>query len=272
MISQSKDNRKAWNIISESYQKRYVIKTDKLYWGPLCDSKEVDKLLGKVEGKKILELGSGAGQNSIYLARKGANTIAFDISEEQLRYGKSIAKKEGVSVTFVQGNYESVKNHFESNSFDVVISAFALQYCMTVNSLNEVMKQVYGLLKPNGVLIFSVDHPIRDHGYWNGEDNFILDNYFDRSDKNWMYEFPEDNIVAQMTGSYKTVSDYIMSVLNANLELNNVLEPEPITEEISNNFAIKSRYIDKPKANPFTYEHLKRIPGTLIIKASKKGN
>lgn len=270
MTKQSKDNRLAWNTISESYQKRYSIKTDRLYWGPLCDSKEVDKLLGKAEGKNILELGSGAGQNSIYLAKNGANAVAFDISEEQLKYGKSIAKKEGVPVTFVQGNYESVKKHFEPNSFDLIISAFALQYCMTVNSLNGVMKQIYELLKPNGVLIFSVDHPIRDHGYWNNEDNFIFDNYFDRGNKAWKYEFPEDNIAARMTGSYKTVSDYLMSVINANLVLNNVLEPEPITEETSNNFATKSRYIDNPKANPFTYEHLKRIPGTLIIKALKK--
>ena len=270
MKRQNKDNQEAWNIISKSYQERYSIKTNKFYWGPLCDSEKIDKLLGEIESKNILELGSGAGQNSIYLAKKGAITTAFDISEQQLSYGKKIAEKESVDVRFVRGNYETVENFFEPNTFDLIVSAYALQYCMTVKSLDEVMRQAYKLLKPKSTLMFSVDHPVRDHGYWNKEDVFTLDNYFDRSNKEWKYEFPENGVSAEMTGSFKTVSDYIMSAVKAGFVIENVLEPEPITEEAANNFATKSRYIDNPKENPFSYEHLRRIPGTLIIKGSKK--
>ncbi len=263
------DNKEGWEQISKSYQKRYDIKTNKYYWGPLCDSSDLDTLLGTVKGKKVLELGSGSAQNSIFLSKRGAEVTAFDISEEQLKHGKELAISEKAIVEFVQGNFEEVEKHFGPESFDLVVSAFALQYCMTVDSLESVMRQMFRLLKPNGSLVFSADHPVRDHGYWNSEDNFILNNYFDREMKTWQYEFPEDNISATMTGSFKTVSDYVMSVIKAGFVINNLLEPEPILEERSNNFATRSRYVGNPKANPFSYEHLRRIPGTIIVKATK---
>ncbi len=131
------------------------------------------------------------------------------------------------------------------------------------------MKQAFRIIKPNGALIFSVDHPVREHGYWNDENKFILDNYFDRERKIWSYDFPEENISAIMTGSFKTVSDYISSVIKAGFRLDNFIEVEPIKHELSNNFATKSRYLNNPQKNPFSAEHLKRVPGTIIIKATK---
>lgn len=129
--------------------------------------------------------------------------------------------------------------------------------------------QVIDILKPKGVFVFSVDHPVRDHGYWDDNDKFVLDDYFDRKGKIWSYDFPEENISAPMTGSFKTVSDYINAVIKAGFVLNTLIEPEPIVNEESNNFATKSKYLLNPEKNPFNFEHLRRIPGTIIIKATK---
>ncbi|OGC51254.1 hypothetical protein A2982_04110 [candidate division WWE3 bacterium RIFCSPLOWO2_01_FULL_39_13] len=263
------DNAKGWNTISKSYQKRYNIQPNKYYWGPLCP-KSLDKLLGNLKGKRILELGSGAAQNSIYLAKHGACVTALDVSSEQLNYGRKLAKANNVHIEFVQGNFESVKKYFEPNIFDKIVSSFALQYCMTPKSLKSVINQIFNLLKIKGELIFSIDHPVRHHGYWDQNDNFIIDNYFDRNTKSWEYSFPEDGISSTMTGSYKTIADYISSIIETGFILKAFIEPEPIDHEISNNFAVKSRYIDDPKKNPFSINHLKRIPGTLIIKVVKE--
>lgn len=262
------NNSSGWDKISKSYQKRYSITPDEFYWGPLCSSK-YDNLIGDVKDKKVLEIGSGAGQNSIFLAKKGAAVTALDFSKEQLNYGKHLAEVKKIKVEYIQGDFERLSSYFDKNSFDIIVSAFALQYCQTVKSLNSVMKQAFGLLKTNGCLVFSVDHPVRDHGYWNNEDNFILDNYFDRTKKTWSYDFPEEDISATMSGSFKTVSDYIMAVVNAGFNLDNFIEAEPIPQVSTNNFATKSRYIDDPSKNPFSYQHLCRIPGTIIIKGAK---
>jgi 2-polyprenyl-3-methyl-5-hydroxy-6-metoxy-1,4-benzoquinol methylase len=68
---------KAWDKISPSYQNRYQIGTSRVHWGPLCPSEEELRLLGDFEGKRVIEIGSGAGQNSIVLAKQGAIATAM---------------------------------------------------------------------------------------------------------------------------------------------------------------------------------------------------
>jgi SAM-dependent methyltransferase len=263
------DNASGWNKISQSYQRRYAIGTDKFYWGPLCSSK-YNKWMGPVRGKDVLELGSGAGQNAIFLARQGARVTALDFSSEQIKHGKRLARLENAPVNFMIGDFERLNDYFMASSFDLIISAFALQYTRTTKSLQNVMKQAFALLKSGGTLVFSVDHPLRDHGHWSEHDDFIVNNYFDRKSKTWSYDFPEDDVSAVMCGCFKTISDYLCATIDAGFKISDVAEPKPIAIECSNNFATKSRYIESPSRNPFTRGHLKRIPGTLIVKATKE--
>ncbi len=47
-------------------------------------------VLGDVRGRDILELGCGAAQWSIALAKAGANPVGLDISENQLAHARSL--------------------------------------------------------------------------------------------------------------------------------------------------------------------------------------
>lgn len=264
--------REAWNQISEHYQARYQIGTSKIHYGPLCPTEDRLKLLGKVAGKNILELGSGAAQNSIYLSKHGANTTAVDISDSQLTHAKKLAEENGVQVKFIQSDFVDFKKKVGRQKYDIVLSVYALQYCQSVAEMRGVMKNIASVLKPKGFLLFSLDHPIRAHGYWQvnkGSDIFVLDNYFDRSAKKWNYSFPEGNIAPEMTGSFKTIGDYIVSVIDAGLVIQKVLEPEPVEFDANSNFGKKSQYGVDAQADPYSYDHLSRVPGTLIIKATK---
>ena len=267
---EDKEMANAWYRISQSYQKRYQIGTSKLHWGPLCPPEEELKLLRDVSGKRIIEIGAGAGQNSIVLAKQGAIATAFDISKKQLKYGKELARRENVKVNFVLGDFQNLREYFNSDSFEVAISAYALQYCSTSESMNRTFKQIYEILKPKGIFVFSLDHPVRTRGYWEeGTDRFFLDNYFDKSQKEWDYSFPETGISARMRGSFKTVSDIVNGVLQAGFELEQMLEPEPVKQDNNSQFGINSRYGLQNKKDPYSFDHLSRIPGTLIIKAKK---
>ena len=84
-MEEDKEMANAWDKISSSYQRRYQIGTSKIHWGPLCASENELNLLGDVNKKKVIEVGSGAGQNSIVLAKQGAIITAFDLSKEQLK-------------------------------------------------------------------------------------------------------------------------------------------------------------------------------------------
>src|SRR5665811_856159 len=98
--------------------------TEQLHYGPLCPSEESLMLLGEVTGKKILELGSGAGQNSIVLAKQGADCTAVDISDKQLEHGRQMADSEGQSVRFIRSNFTSFENLFSKEEFDIALSVY----------------------------------------------------------------------------------------------------------------------------------------------------
>jgi ubiquinone/menaquinone biosynthesis C-methylase UbiE len=270
MMTEDREMANAWDKISLSYQRRYQIGTSKIHWGPLCPSEDKLGLLGNVNGKKVIEIGSGAGQNSIVLAKQGAIITALDISKEQLEHGKKIAREENVKLDFIQGDFQELRKYFNSNSFEVAMSAYALQYCSTLESMKKTFKQIHEILTPEGIFVFSLDHPVRTIGYWEeGTDRFVLDNYFDRSQKEWDYTFPETGVSARMKGSFRTVSDIVNGVLQAGFRLENILEPEPVNHDDNSQFGINSKYGSKNKKDPYSFNHLSRIPGTLIIKARK---
>ena len=268
-MSHEIDMGNAWNKISKSYQKRYKIGTSDVHWGPLCPLEKDLCLLGEVNQKKIIEIGAGAGQNSIALSKKGAITTAFDISKKQLDYGKQISKKERVNVEFIEGNFESINQYFPDKNFDIAFSAYALQYCMTLNSMRNTFKHIYNILKDDGKFVFSLDHPVRTIGHWNDQDNFMLDNYFNKSITEWDYTFPETKVSARMQGSFKTISDYVNAVIDSGFKLEKLLEPEPIKKDFNSRFGTNSRYGNQSSKDPYSFNHLSRIPGTLIIKAVK---
>lgn len=269
-MAEDKKMASAWDNISQSYQRRYQIGTSKLHWGPLCPSEEELRLLEDVRGKRVIEIGAGAGQNSIVLAKQGAIATAYDISKEQLKHGKRLAKEQMVKVNFVRGDFQELREHFNPDSFDIAISAYALQYCQTLQSMNDTFKQIHKILTPKGIFVFSLDHPVRTIGYWEeGTDRFVLDNYFDRSQKEWDYTFPETGVSARMRGSFKTVSDIVNGVLQEGFKLERLLEPEPVKQDDNSQFGVNSRYGPQNKRDPYSFDHLSRIPGTLIIKAKK---
>ncbi len=264
-------NAQAWNEISDAYQNRYDISVDSYYYGPLCPNEDELQLLGDIVGKSIIEVGAGAGQNSIYLAKRGALCTALDISQKQIEHGLKLAKDSGVEVEYIVADFEELDSlpELKNRHFDLAVSSYALQYALSGDSLKKVFADIAFLLKPGGQMVVSLDHPIRAHGWWNEADQFVLDKYFDESQKIWDYEFPEANTKSTMIGSFKTLADYINAILSSGLELKKVLEPRPIQEDKHSNFGRKSRYGDNSKRDPFSFDHLSRVPGTIIFVASK---
>jgi 2-polyprenyl-3-methyl-5-hydroxy-6-metoxy-1,4-benzoquinol methylase len=50
--------------------------------------------------KRVLELGCGPGRNAIYMAKKGCEVDALDISENAIDWAKERAIEEGVKINF----------------------------------------------------------------------------------------------------------------------------------------------------------------------------
>ncbi len=118
------------------------------------------ELLPINDGMRILDLGTGSGYLSFPLAKKYPNTkmIGLDIVEKTLQQNKEKAKHEKLSnLSFVV--YDGVVFPFEEESFDMVISRYALHHFPLIE---KTFSEIARVLKPEGKLFVSDPAPNDD--------------------------------------------------------------------------------------------------------------
>ncbi|MEU2524453.1 MULTISPECIES: class I SAM-dependent methyltransferase [Streptomyces] len=110
--------RRFWNRISSAYQHEHdpqIGATPRL-WGMYSIPDAHLHALGDITGKRVLELGCGAGQWSRAFAAEGAAVVGLDLSEAQLA---AAAGAIGANCyPLVQGAAEQLP--FAAGSFDLV--------------------------------------------------------------------------------------------------------------------------------------------------------
>src|ERR671925_1910219 len=101
-------NRAHWDRTSDEYQDRHrgFINKPEPRWGIWQLPESELQVLGDVSGKDVLELGCGAAQWSILLARRGARAVGLDNSARQLEHARRLIAEAGVDVRLVQAAAE----------------------------------------------------------------------------------------------------------------------------------------------------------------------
>lgn len=111
------------------------------------------KLLPDLEGKKILMLGCGTGEESQLLEEFGAGSmIGVDLSKESVRIANESYPKHDFKVADMHAL------PFEDSTFDFVYSSLTVHYSSTPI---DVYTEVLRILKPGGMFQFTVGHPMR---------------------------------------------------------------------------------------------------------------
>jgi ubiquinone/menaquinone biosynthesis C-methylase UbiE len=124
------------DFIKKSYAHRYRI---------------IEKQAQKFPGGKLLELGCGAGWESVAWAKAGMKVHSIDLSSAALELAKKNFAHNKVTVQAQQGNAE--KTPFEDNTFDIVTSLGVLhQTESTENAIAEVLR----VLKPGGEAVITL--------------------------------------------------------------------------------------------------------------------
>ena len=110
--------------------------------------------LPDLNGKRVLDLGCGTGNNCIKAVRLGASyVVGLDISKNIIDLAKKINKDEKIKYENISMENISLINE----KFDVVISSLAFHY---IEDYDKLIKDIYKLLNENGQLIFSQEHPL----------------------------------------------------------------------------------------------------------------
>lgn len=180
-------------------------------WGPEGLEEADAALLGDVAGRRVLEVGAGAGQCTRWLRARGALALASDLSAGMLRAG--------CDVDAVQCDARRLP--FTDAAFDVVFSSYGV--LPFVADPARVHGEVARVLRPGGRWVFSVTHPVR----WAFPDDpgpaglTATRSYFDRTP---YAEFDADGRVLYAE-HHRTVGDRVRELAAAGMTLVDLVEP-----------------------------------------------
>jgi ubiquinone/menaquinone biosynthesis C-methylase UbiE len=97
--------------------------------GELVAAKEAEVLaqfVGPVEGRSVLDVGTGTGRAALLFAAAGASVTGLDASNEMLTVARERAVAEHAAVRFVTGDAHALQ--FPDRSFDIVVSLRVLMH------------------------------------------------------------------------------------------------------------------------------------------------
>jgi len=104
-------------------------------------------------GLKGLAVADGEGRNSVFMAQRGVETLAMDMSSNALQKAKALAADRAVTVAHVEASVTDWR--WEPAAFDLVVAVF-IQF-LSPDARDAVFAGMVETLRPGGVLML--------HGY-----------------------------------------------------------------------------------------------------------
>ncbi|MCL4835292.1 MAG: methyltransferase domain-containing protein [Caldilineaceae bacterium] len=242
--------RTAWNRASDAYNSLHE---DDLSLIGLATG-EVWALLGAVAGLDVLEIGCGAGQNCVELARRGARVTGVDVSDAQLALARQRVAEAGVPVRLLRADAADL-SPLAPGSFDAIVAVYVFPY---VAEMADCLAECVRLLRPGGRLIFAQDHPIRA-SFWDEEmqEESVLParSYFDDSPLGWTFAGTD----AAMTSYHRTLGWWFSSLHEAGFTVSDLRE-----------LPLPEGWEEGPDVDEYTRDIASFLPQVMVIEAAKR--
>lgn len=216
-------NRADWDRYADEYQATHgeFLGDAGFLWGPEGVREDDLRALGDVTGRRVLELGCGAGQCSRWIAAHGGHPVGLDVSMRQLQHSRRIDAGLGTSVPTVCAGAADLP--FADGSFDIVFSAFgALQFIADADAL---VLEIARVTRRGGRFAFSVTHPTR----WMFPDDpgepglRATQSYWDRTP---YVEVDDESGQTSYVEHHRTLGDWVRALAAAGYRLVDLVEPE----------------------------------------------
>lgn len=206
------------------------LSTEVVEYGPGIPSESELRLLGDVSGKRILNLGCGAGAAAIALARQGAKVIAVDSSAAQVAAARSAADAAEVRIELHHAPLAELA-FVRADTIDAALSVYGFA---GMEDIDRAFRQVDRCLRPEHPMVFSVPHPVAS----------IVD-LDDRSRVHRAYDDPTPiswSVDNQLAVDYpRTIGSLFTSLGRANFRVDTILEPVPRGQMVPPALIIRAR-------------------------------
>ena len=104
-------------------------------------------------GAKILDIGAGAGEYSLYFARKGYKVSALELADNNIRAFREKLRP-GDKIDLVQGNAVDL-GRYADESFDAVLLFGPLYHLHSESDRQKCIAEARRVCKPDGTLFFA---------------------------------------------------------------------------------------------------------------------
>lgn len=206
------------------------------------------RLLGKVDGRRVLDLGCGTGANAVVLARQGAKVLAVDPGAERLGVARERAESAEVRVELHQAELAELP-FLRSDSVDLTLSVMALA---TADDLARVFRQVHRVLKPEAAFVLSLPHPAFTMLDPRGEDPLRVTRPYDYP-QSLAWQLGDEDVLDYP----RTIGDVFTTLWRSSFGVDHLLE-------------LTATQVGHPGES--TADLARVVPSTLLIRARKQGN
>jgi SAM-dependent methyltransferase len=220
-------------------------------------------LLGEVKGKRLLHLQCHFGQDSLSLARMGAQVTGVDFSDVAIAKARSLATELQLDARFIQCDVYSLKEHLDE-TFDIVFTSYG-----TIGWLPDLERWaeiVQHFLRPGGRFVIVDFHPV----VWMFDPKFqeIAYSYFNAGaiveTQEGTYADRNAPISYEIAGWVHPISDILQNLMAAGLQLEQFREWDYSPYGCFDN-------VEEDEPGVFRVKHLKKkIPMVYGIAATKE--
>jgi SAM-dependent methyltransferase len=119
-----------------------------------------------LEGRRVLCLASGGGQQGPVLAAAGAEVTVFDNSPKQLAQDRLVAEREGLSLRLELGDMRDL-SRFAAGAFELIVLPGSVAF---IEEVRPLWRDAYRILTDGGLLLAGFPNPVEyifDLKAWN---------------------------------------------------------------------------------------------------------
>ena len=181
------------------YNKHYTDNSP--IWGKSKLDIELKRFLKLLNGKDVLDLGIGEGQNSIVLSELGYHVTGIDSSTQSLE----ICKRNCPNIELIQSD---IRNYnIEKNKYNLIMSRYVLHFLHKDDVFN-VINNIKSNLMPNGLVytsVLSTDNPNLNFKLNNSDFDALENNiFYNKITSTYISYFTKDEIL-QLFSDFTTI-------------------------------------------------------------------